>query len=154
MSAPQVAQDEIYPMPSFPMLQVSDLAASGRWYQDALGFRHIFTMPGPDGEDGLIHLRWRKYADLLLVPERERPESPRGLGVSLHFPLQEGTVDDLVERARAAGATIVQEPTDQPWNVRDATIADPDGYRLIFSLGPTRPIGTIDELIQEMRESK
>ncbi len=152
MTVSQTEQDEIYPMPSFPMLQVSDLAASGRWYQDALGFRHIFTMPGPGGEASLIHLRWRKYADLLLVSDREPPETPRGVGVSLHFSLQEGTVDDLVEQARAAGATVVRAPTDQPWNVRDATIADPDGYRLIFSHGPLQPIGTIDKLIREMHE--
>jgi catechol 2,3-dioxygenase-like lactoylglutathione lyase family enzyme len=90
MTGPQIEQDEIYPMPSFPMLQVSDLAASGRWYQDVLGFRHIFTMPGPGGEASLIHLRWRKYADPLLVSDRDTPKVSRGVGISLHFPVQEG----------------------------------------------------------------
>ena len=33
--------EEIYPMPSFPMLIVRDLEASSNWYQDVLGFKHI-----------------------------------------------------------------------------------------------------------------
>jgi len=154
MTAPEAGQDEIYPMPSFPMLRVSELAASGRWYQDALGFRHIFTMPGADGGPDLIHLRWAKYADLLLVPECEVPDTPRGVGVVLNFPLREGVVDDLVERARVAGATILQEPIDRPWNIREATIADPDGYQLTFSHGPLRPIGTMGELLDSMRVAR
>ncbi len=37
--------EEIYPMPSFPTLMVSDLEASANFYQDVLGFKHSFTMP-------------------------------------------------------------------------------------------------------------
>src|SRR4051812_44221104 len=59
--------EEIYPMPSFPMLNVSDLAASSRWYQEVLAFRHIFTIPGPGNAPLVVHLRWAKYADLLLT---------------------------------------------------------------------------------------
>ena len=32
---------------AFPTLTVDDLEASSNWYQEALGFAHIFTMPGP-----------------------------------------------------------------------------------------------------------
>jgi catechol 2,3-dioxygenase-like lactoylglutathione lyase family enzyme len=35
--------EEIYPMPMFPMLIVRDLEASSTFYQEALGFKHIFT---------------------------------------------------------------------------------------------------------------
>jgi len=38
--------------------------------------------------------------------------------------------DDLqatFERLRAAGAEIVQEPTDQPWGTRDFAVRDPSG---------------------------
>jgi catechol 2,3-dioxygenase-like lactoylglutathione lyase family enzyme len=41
--------EEIYPMPSFPTLIVKDLEASSDFYQNALGFKHSFTMPGPGG---------------------------------------------------------------------------------------------------------
>ena len=125
--------EEIYPMPSFPMLIVRDLEASSRWYQDVLGFKHIFTMPG------LVHLRWVKYADLLITGPgdgKDLPE-PRGVGVSLNFNMLEcfnGSVDALAEQAKAQGANIVSGPLDQPWNVRELTILDPDGYKLVFTM--------------------
>jgi catechol 2,3-dioxygenase-like lactoylglutathione lyase family enzyme len=126
--------DEIYPMPSFPMLSVSDAAKSSRWYQDSLGFTHVFTMNGPDDTPSLVHLRWVKYADLLMGP-RPSVAEPRGAGVVLNFSayLAGRTVDEIAARAEAAGATIVSPPGDRPWNARDCTIADPDGYQLTFS---------------------
>src|SRR5690349_11795439 len=36
-------------------------------------------------------------------------------------------VDETFERVRAAGAEIIQEPTDQFWGVRDFAIRDPSG---------------------------
>ena len=126
--------EEIYPMPAFPMLNVTDLAASARWYQEALGFQHIFTMPGPGGVPGLVHLRWVKYADLLLA-SRPAADGPRGVGVTLSYSayLAERTVDDIAAQAAAAGATVAAPPADMPWNARECTIQDPDGYRLTFS---------------------
>ena len=125
------------------MLIVKDLEASSKFYQEALGFKHIFTMPGPGGNPALVHLRWLKYADLLissLGDGREIPE-PRGAGISLNFQMLErfeGSVDALAEQAKANGANLVSGPLDQPWNVREVTILDPDRYRLVF----TTPINT------------
>ncbi len=39
----------------------------------------------------------------------------------------DGEVEAIVERARAAGATIGTEPASQPWGYA-ATFADPDGH--------------------------
>jgi uncharacterized glyoxalase superfamily protein PhnB len=144
--------EEIYPMPSFPMLIVRDLEASSKFYQETLGFKHIFTMPGPGGKPALVHLRWLKYADLLISSSRDGMEipEPRGAGVSLSFQMLErfgGSVDALVEQAKAKGANIVSGPVDQPWNVREVTILDPDGYRLVF----TTPIN-IDLSFDKMLE--
>jgi uncharacterized glyoxalase superfamily protein PhnB len=144
--------EEIYPMPSFPMLIVSDLEASAKFYQEALGFKHIFSMPGPGGKPALVHLRWMKYADLLIALPRDGKQipEPRGAGVSLSFQMLErfdGSVDALAEQAMANGANIVAGPLDQPWNVREVTILDLDGYRLVF----TAPINTnlsFDEMIE------
>lgn len=130
--------EEIYPMPSFPVLMVSDIEASSKFYQEALGFRQIFSMPGSGGKPSLVHLRWLKYADLLLSAPRDGKEipEPRGAGVSLSFQMLErfeGSVDALAEQAKAYGAIIVSGPLNQPWNVRELTILDPDGYRLVFT---------------------
>jgi catechol 2,3-dioxygenase-like lactoylglutathione lyase family enzyme len=149
--------EEIYPMPFFPMLIVSDLETSSKFYQETLGFKHIFTMLGPGGP-ALIHLRWLKYADLLIFLPRDGQEipEPRGAGVSLSFQMLErfgGSVDALAEQAKAKGADIVSGPLDQPWNVRELTILDPDGYRLAFT-APLNVDLSFDEMLENAKENE
>jgi uncharacterized glyoxalase superfamily protein PhnB len=36
-------------------------------------------------------------------------------------------LDDAFERLQASNAEVVQEPTDQPWGVRDCAFRDPAG---------------------------
>ncbi len=150
--------EEIYPMPFFVNLVVSDLEASSKFYQETLGFKHIFTMPGPGGRSALVHLRWSKYADLLIsLPRDGKPvPEPRGAGVSLSFQMLErfdGSVDALAEQAKVRGANIVSGPLDQPWNVRELTILDPDGYKLVFTAPLNINLG-FDEVIRRASGEK
>jgi uncharacterized glyoxalase superfamily protein PhnB len=153
-------KEEIYGMPSFPMLTVNDLEVSSLWYQEVLGFRDVFTFRMPDNRPVLAHLRWAKYADLLLV----RPTTPltgtKGVGVTLFFAMPEGEpfVDGLADRARQKGAIIVSGPADTPWNARDVTIADPDGFRLTFTGSqrgkdgqPYRGSGSFEEVVNRVQ---
>lgn len=144
---------EIYPMPSFPTLEVQDLVASTQWYQEALGFQVIFIMPGPGAEPVLSHLRWAKYADLLLRPQSRKVQSAaKGVGITLSFAITAGSADELAKRARAYGARIVVEPQDQPWNARDFTVADPDGFRLVFTQGPLRE-ASMEQIVANVQQS-
>lgn len=123
-------------MPSFPTLIVKDVQASSDFYQNALGFKHIFSMPGPDGQPSLVHLRWVKYADLLIARSRDGQErnEPKGMGISLSYNMFEhfnGEMEAFAKHARGNGANVVG-PVDQPWNVREVTLMDPDGYKLMF----------------------
>ncbi len=43
----------------------------------------------------------------------------------VHFHTDD--LDATFEQLRAAGAEIVQEPTDQPWGTRDLAVRDPSG---------------------------
>ena len=81
---------EIYPMPMFPTLSVADVRTSMEWYANTLGFALVFAMPGTDGETVLAHLRWRKYADLLLVPDARGPQAARPKGLGLRCPFLQG----------------------------------------------------------------
>jgi catechol 2,3-dioxygenase-like lactoylglutathione lyase family enzyme len=144
----------IYPMPSFALLNVTDVDRSSRWYQDTLGFADVFTMRSREGIAMLAHLRWCTYADVLLTPTRAPIEGPRGLGVTLNFATVRA--DDVAARARSAGVSILDGPTDRPWNARDVTIADPDGYRLTFTapqphvLSGDRP--SFDDVMARLRD--
>jgi hypothetical protein len=42
---------------------------------------------------------------------------------------------------------------DQPWNVREVTVLDPDGYRLIFTM-PINLNLSFDEVIQRVRKDE
>ena len=146
------SQEEIYPMPSFVTLAAKDTARSAAWYQDVLGFRHVATIPGPSGKPLLVHLRWVKYADLLLAAERAPVNEPKGSACTLCFSMfgrGEESVDPLADNARSGGATILAGPADTPWNTREVTIADPDGFRLNF----TAPIRTASGEIKANSES-
>jgi catechol 2,3-dioxygenase-like lactoylglutathione lyase family enzyme len=144
--------EDIYPMPSFPMLMVRDLEASTKFYMEALDFKHIFTMPGPGGKPGLVHLRWLKYADLLITLPRggkEVPE-PRGTGIALNYGLYEredNDIDAFAARVRAYGAEVIG-PIAQPWNVREVTVIDPDGYQLVFTM-PINIHADFDQIVKK-----
>jgi Uncharacterized protein conserved in bacteria len=145
---------QIYPMPSFPMLLVSNLEASSAWYQNVLGFADVFTMRMKDGRPVIVHLRWCMFADLLLTPAGSPTGEDVKAGITLNFATT--SADEIAERARSAGARIISEPTDRPWNARDVTIADPDGYRLNF----TAPRGdeatrraTFDEIVERVSKA-
>ena len=149
--------EEIYPMPLFPTLIVGDVEASSKFYQNLLGFKHIFTMPGPDGIPNLVHLRWVKYADILITRSGDGREAagPKGIGISLNFNLLEhfdGDVDAFANHIRKNGANVTG-PIDQPWNVREITVLDPDGYKLIFSM-PINLNLSFDEVIDRVQKEE
>lgn len=138
---------EIYPMPMFPTLSVRDAAASARWY-GALGFEHVFTMPDAAGRPQLVHLRWTKYADVLVREGSNPVPEGRDRGVTLTFALATDQVATIAERARSLGSTMLREPTVQPWNARDVAIADPDGHHLVFTFGPVDAEMTFEEVAE------
>jgi catechol 2,3-dioxygenase-like lactoylglutathione lyase family enzyme len=149
--------EEIYPMPFFATLIVNDLEASSVFYQNVLGFKHIFSMPGPGGQTVLVHLRWVKYADLLLTKPRDNSESAasKGAGISLNFGILDrfdGDIDAFAQHAREHGANV-SGPIDRPWNVREVTVLDPDGYRLVFTV-PININMKFDEMLERVQKEE
>jgi len=127
---------EIYPMPMFATIAVADVAATSAWYQEALGFGVVFAAPG----SALVHLRRRKYQDVLIVPAREAAgTAPSSLTISFNA---DGEIDALAERAAAAaplGASRVSPPIATPWNTLDLRVTDPAGHHLVFTARNPNP---------------
>lgn len=143
---------EFYPMPMFPTLSVAAIGASASWYTDKVGFARVFAIPGAGGEAALEHLRWSKYADLLLVPDANAPypTQAKGAGISLSFLVQTETIDDMAARLQRNGVEIEEGPIDRPWNTRDIVVLDPDGYRLTF-FEPIDTTRTFEDVIESAR---
>lgn len=138
---------DIYPMPAFVTLTVADVRRTVDWYVEALGFVPLFTMPGPDGEPALVHLRRWRYQDLLVRPGTPQPAT--GAVVSVSALAEE--LDGIAERARAhadgSGAGSVEGPVETPWNTVDVRTTDPDGYPLVFTA--RRPEGRRDAAFEQ-----
>jgi len=126
---------EIYPMPVFATLAVADVAATTAWYERALGFSTVFRAPEVDGQPALVHLRRRKYQDLLLTPAPPGKWAAAPSSLTLSFNA-DGDVDSIAERARAiepSGQSSITGPFNTPWNTRDVRVTDPAGHVLVFT---------------------
>ena len=118
----------------FVALTVKDVEASVKWYQEVLGFERIFGMPAPDGKLVLAHMRWMACANILLRLDLEPAVGAmdKGKGVELSFQIMDGNIDEFAKRVKEFDAHILQKPYNTPWNTREFTVADPDGFRLTF----------------------
>jgi uncharacterized glyoxalase superfamily protein PhnB len=119
-----------------PTLAVADIDASVRFYTEILGFDVGFTLPGDDGK--LIHASVQRGDGYLMFGRIDssnlHDQSPLGRGVVLYATVADNEdIDAYFQRVRDAGATVVQEPTDQFWGHRDWGITDPDGYLVFIS---------------------
>ena len=123
-------------------LPIADRQASFAFYRDGLGLEAIGE-PADDGVPEPLQFALGDGIRLMLVPaggfgwvigDREvagRGQSECVLGVGR---ADEAGVDDLVERARRAGAEIVTEPGEQPWGYSGA-FTDPDGHLWLATAG-------------------
>lgn len=139
MSLGEFRGHEIYPMPMFVKLAVQDVAAITAWYEQALGFATVFHGPVVRGQTALVHLRRRKYQDLLIVPAQSTAIPSAVMSVTFNA---EGEVDDLAARARSVaqtGASSVEGPVATPWNTRDLKVTDPAGNHLVFTARNPNP---------------
>jgi catechol 2,3-dioxygenase-like lactoylglutathione lyase family enzyme len=132
--------EDFYPMPMFINLEVADLDASAEWYQEALGFRVVFRTPE------LVHLRRERYQDVLLLPSSEGESISPGEGVVIQFQAGDTSVSKIASNAQRVVASNLDGPVEQPWNVRELTVQDPDGYRVRFS-EPINPNLTFGEVM-------
>lgn len=140
---------DIYPMPSFVTLIVRDVAKSSAWYRDVLGFQIVMSFGAPNSAPTFAHLRWIKFADLLL----QGGAPSVGEGSTIFFQTELDRLDVLAERARVQGSRLLCEPANRPWNTRDFTVADPDGYRLAFTAGPVNATLSMHDISNRIARS-
>ena len=118
---------DVYPMPLFIRLETRDLAATVRWYREALEFGVMFEMPM------MAHLRRKKFQDILVFASASGGQAVKGLAISLEA---EGELDAIWRRAMEAAPVVLTKvegpPQVMPWNARELRVIDPDGRVLVF----------------------
>ncbi len=106
------------------------------WLERAFGFERSMVVSDKDG--GLVHAEMR-FADAYIIVDAECADhiaSPAFIGgkntQSVYLRLPDG-IDGHCERARKAGAAIIQEPEDQFYGERTYRALDPEGHMWTFS---------------------
>jgi len=121
-----------------PYLLYEDVDAMLDWLAGAFGFRERNRQRRPDGktvhaemtldDDGLILLGWPG-------PTYKNPKHLGQATQSLYVFVP--NVDRHFERARQAGALVLEEPKDQPYGDRRYGARDPEGHVWYFA----QPVG-------------
>jgi PhnB protein len=114
-----------------PYLHIRGAAQAIEFYKKAFGATEIMRMPQPDGRLGHAEIR---LGDSVVMLADEYPE--RGIHGPAHYGGAPMTLmfytencDAIYEKATAAGAKSVREPTDQFYGDRMAGIEDPFGFQ-------------------------
>ena len=114
-----------------------DPEASLAFYRDVLGFELRLDVGyedmrwitvGPAGQpDTAIVLHPPTVGDGLTEEEQQTLLEIIAKGSYFGVNLAAADLDDVFDRLVAGGVEVVQEPTDQPYGLRDCAIRDPAG---------------------------
>lgn len=119
----------------FPILSTPDLSRALRFYRDLLGARVAYQFPST-GAPEYVGLDLGK-SHLGIGIDGAAPTSAQRFSLWIYAD----DCDTAVNKLRDAGVPVIQEPADQPWGERMATIADPDGNTVIIA---TRQVNDSD----------
>ena len=122
------------------MLPHDDPDASLAFYRDALGFEvrndveyggmHWLTVGPANQPDTSIVLFPTAAMPGLTDDERRTIAEMMAKGTYASINLATPDLDALFERLQASDAEVVQEPTEQPYGLRDCAFRDPAGTLL------------------------
>jgi catechol 2,3-dioxygenase-like lactoylglutathione lyase family enzyme len=115
----------------------TDPDASLAFYRDTLGFEvrndvahggMRWLTVGPVGQPGTSIVLEPPAADPGVTDdERHTITEMMAKGTYARILLATSDLDDTFARLRAADAEVVQEPTEQPYGIRDCAVRDPAG---------------------------
>jgi len=108
---------------AFPIVEVGDMDAALAFYRDAFGGVVTYSFP-LEGE--AVYVALTVGASALGIGTTDSPLPPGN--VMLWFYVDD--VDRVTGELAAAGATVVEQPTDREWGERTSLITDPWGTRI------------------------
>lgn len=122
------------------MLPQNDPEASLAFYRDALGFEvrndvgynemRWITVGPADQPDTAIVLYPPQATPGLTDDEHKLIAEMMAKGTFASVNLASPNLDETFDELQASGAEVVQEPTDQPYGLRDCSFRDPAGNLL------------------------
>lgn len=117
-----------------PYLLYEDVDAALEFLARAFGFEEVLRFTGPQGYVSHAEMRLGDGVIYLGDPGDGYRNPARLGGPTVLVGVSDlDDVDALCERARAAGAQISEEPTDQAYGERRFGAIDPEGHHWHFS---------------------
>jgi uncharacterized glyoxalase superfamily protein PhnB len=115
----------------YPVLKYADAHAAIDFLERAFGFERQTVHEGESGGVAHAELRFGSAVVMLGSTSEGDERYNQGAGRTSVYAVVDDP-DPLFERARAAGAEVVMEPTDQDYGSRDFTVRDPEGNLWAF----------------------
>ena len=117
-----------------PYLYYEDLAEAQRWLAAAYGFEPE-GVAMTDAAGNVVHGAMR-FRDAVIMMGAPGPDyrNPRRLGQatqSLYVMVE--NADQQFERARGAGARVIEEPQNTEYGHRRCGVEDPEGHQWYFA---------------------
>jgi uncharacterized glyoxalase superfamily protein PhnB len=116
-----------------PLLAVRNMKETIDFYTKSLGFKLGMCFPDATNPE---------YADLskdgmaiMVIPAENHGISPKekfGVGVYLYMHI-DGNIDEYYQELKGRGVKIAVDIKDEPFGVRDFTVEDINGYKLVFN---------------------
>ncbi|HVX46978.1 MAG TPA: GNAT family N-acetyltransferase [Mycobacteriales bacterium] len=113
------------------VVPVSDIPGTISLLQSVFGLHVAYVIGEPPRHARLRLQEWSGSPGLVI----EFAEQPVAAAISVAVGIP---ADEVVDRARSHGLTVLQEAEDKPWYRRVAVIALPDGHRVEI-VGPASP---------------
>jgi len=132
-----------------PSVVYQDDRAALEWLQKAFGFEPSLIVTDDAGKIAHAEMSYRGARVTIAREWSEITRSPKALGGknSQQIHVQVATdIDAHCAKARAAGATIVQEPSDQFYGDRTYRAMDPEGH--LWTFGQTVKVVSTAEMEQ------
>ncbi|MDP9117826.1 MAG: VOC family protein [Actinomycetota bacterium] len=127
-------------------LPQDDPDAALAFYRDILGFEVRLDVGyggmrwitvGPPGQPDTSIVLYPPGADPGITEEERRTiVEMMAKGTYAIITLATADLEDTFDRLQASGADVVQEPTDQPYGLRDCAVRDPAGNLIRINQRP------------------
>lgn len=111
-----------------PALTVDDVQKSLRFYE-GLGFEIDEVMEDQGKPQGAMLSAGDSKLGISQDDYSKGKNRVKGVGMSLYFETEQD-IEELAERAKAAGIKLEKGPAPLPWGPMAFTVVDPDGFKI------------------------
>ena len=113
---------------AFAIIHTPDMERALGFYRDVLDGEVEYRFPA-EGDAGYVGMRiGTAHLGIAFAPDAQAGAGGQRFALWVYAD----SCDAAVQRLRAAGATVIEEPADQPWGERMARVLDPDGNEVII----------------------